>query len=151
MDFDIAWKRYRLYDGSKLGLTFTTDVQKLPKKPGVYIFARKWGSDAEALYVGKADDIRGRINQQFNNHRLMNYLDKAANGSRVVYAGVFSPKKGQQLKKCLPLIERALIRYFVANNHKIANRQGTKLQEHTIYSMGFSPRGILENKISIER
>ena len=151
MDFSITWKRYRLRDGSKFGLTYTTDLQKLPKKSGVYIFARKWGSGFEALYVGKANNIRARVGQQLDRNRLMKHLEDAANGMRVVYAGVFSPKPGQRLAVCLPIIEKALIRYFVSEKHDIVNKQGKKLRQHTVYSDGSFPRRTMSKEISVER
>jgi len=72
------------------------------------VFARRWGGGFEALYVGKANNIRARVKQQLNNVRLMQHLKDARNGSRVVLAGEFVAHGRQSLPACLPLIEKAL-------------------------------------------
>ena len=38
--------------------------QKLPQVAGLYILGRQWGKEFEALYVGKAVGIRGRVKNQ---------------------------------------------------------------------------------------
>lgn len=81
----------------------------------------------------------------------MVHLRDAANGAKVVYTGVFTRKRGQQLGICLPLIEKALIRYFVSEDHDIVNQQGKKLKHHTIFSDGTFPRRTLSKEISVER
>jgi hypothetical protein len=147
----VTWKSYPLKDGSKNKMTFLTDLTKLPTAPGVYIFARRWGAGFEALYVGKAGNIRGRIKNQLNNNLLMNHVLNARAGARVVYAGVFNPKPGQRVEVCLPLIEKALIRHFVSELHDIVNKQGKKLKQHTVISNGSFHRGTMAAKISVER
>jgi hypothetical protein len=64
---------------------------------------------------------------------------------------VFNQKSGQQRAICLPLIEKALIRYFVSEDHDIVNKQGKKLVHHTISSDGTFPRNTLSKLISVER
>jgi hypothetical protein len=151
LEFGVRWKRHRLKDGSREGLTYTADLGKISQYPGVYILARRWGAGFEALYVGKATKLRSRIKSQFNNHRLMNHLENASNGARVIYVGEFNPKPGQRLAICLSLIEKALIRYFVSEDHDIVNKQGKKLKQHTIVSNGSFPRSTMSAEISVER
>jgi hypothetical protein len=56
-----------LRDGTEQNLIYVADVPKLPDAAGIYVLGRRWGSDFEALYVGKANRIRGRVNGQLNN------------------------------------------------------------------------------------
>ncbi|MFZ0692851.1 MAG: hypothetical protein WAN51_01650, partial [Alphaproteobacteria bacterium] len=96
------------------GLIYTLDESKLPEAPGVYVFGRvQRTGEFEALYVGMANDIRGRVTGHQNNLRLMGHIEAAKKGEKVVRAGVFKPKRGQRKRTCLPIIERALIRYFL--------------------------------------
>lgn len=53
-----------LRDGTKQNLIYTVDLKKLPQVAGLYILGRQWGKEFEALYVGKAVGIRGRVKNQ---------------------------------------------------------------------------------------
>ena len=53
--------------------------------------------------------------------------------------GVFNARPGQSPDKCLPIIERALIRYFLSEGHDLVNKQGTRLRRHEILSEGRHP------------
>lgn len=132
-------------------LILTTDFAVLPQSPGVYIFCRKWGKQSEALYVGRAENIRSRVRQQTNNLKLMKHIANAAIGQRQIIAGCFLPKPGQPLTKCLDLIERALIRHFLSEGHNLVNKVGAKLWEHEIdstgqFKMGGVPKKMLTRK-----
>jgi len=152
MKLHIEWTRpHKLRDGSKLNFIYTFDTEKLPKSPGVYIFARRWGASFEALYVGKATGLRGRIKNQFNNLRLMQHLKNAKAGNRVVLAGALRTRPGQQRAKSLDLVERALIRYFLSEGHDLVNKQGTRLRRHEVVSDGSHPKRAFPRHIFVEK
>ena len=111
----------------------------MPNGPGVYVFGRCFGSHFEALYVGKATRIRGRVKGHFNNLRLMQHLRNAKIGKRVLLAGVFQGRPGQQLAKSLTLAERAFIRYFLSEGHDLVNKLGTRIRRHELVSDGQHP------------
>lgn len=137
MDLAVEWtKPLSLKDGRKLNLIYTVDWKKLPSKAGIYVFGRRYGRSVEALYVGKADQIQRRVKQQLNNLRLMQHLSNAKAGKRVVLAGRVRAKQGQQMDRILPIVERALIRYFSSEGHDLVNQQGMKLRRHAIRSSG---------------
>jgi excinuclease UvrABC nuclease subunit len=50
----------KLRDGTRQNLIYVVPLDKLPKAPGIYVFGRRWGKNAEALYVGKANKVQGR-------------------------------------------------------------------------------------------
>ncbi|MGH9480162.1 MAG: hypothetical protein ACRD1A_13095, partial [Terriglobales bacterium] len=103
--------------GSEENLIYKVD-DGLPNSAGVYIFGRRFNKKFEALYVGQAGSIRSRVQTHLKgNVSLMLHLRKAKNGQRVVLAGRFLPKPGQQEAKCLKLLERALLRYFLSEGH----------------------------------
>jgi hypothetical protein len=119
----------------KLGkFPYTVDLEDIPKTSGIYIFLRMYGETAEALYIGKATNLRGRIKQQLNNFRLLTAIKEASNGQRRLVFGEFVPKPGQKTAAALLLCEKALIRYYLAQGHELVNIQGTKLRYHELDS-----------------
>src|SRR4029077_7948457 len=71
------------------------DLDSLPREPAIYLFARSFGSRMEVLYVGKATSLRSRIKQQLNNLRLMQTIDDAAIGHRMLVYGTLNCRPGQ--------------------------------------------------------
>jgi hypothetical protein len=130
-------------------LIYNFQHSKLPENAGVYIFGRRYGSNFEALYVGKASNIRVRARGQLKNLSLMLHLQKAKSGKRVIFVGRFMPKPGQQEKKCLILLERALIRYFLSEGHDLVNIQGARLRRHEITSR--NPRWMVPKLMFVDR
>jgi len=143
------------------GAGYAVDLNKLPKAFGVYVFARRFGSAIEALYVGQALDIQSRVKQQLNNLKLMKAIkyskkknSKKKNsshiGKRVVITGQFIAGRAQQHKKCLLLIERSLIRYFLSEGNDLVNEQGTHLRRHEIKSVSHMPKSFIPTKIFLD-
>ncbi len=148
----IEWSRLiRLRDASKDNLIYDIDLGKLPTDAGIYIFGRRWGSQFEALYVGKAGNIRNRVKGHFNNLRLMQHLKNAKSGNRVVLAGKLLTQRGQRLQKCLLLAERALIRHFLSEGDDLVNKQGVRLRRHELESSGQHPKRFFPRTIYLER
>ena len=133
------------------GMIYHFDFSKLPDCGGVYLFGRSWGNQFEALYVGKAKNVRSRTKGHMNNVRLMNHLKQAANGKRVVLAGEFDPRPGQQRDKCLKILERGLIRHFLSEGHDLVNVQGVKIRTHSISSSGGHRKKWWPTEIHVEQ
>lgn len=130
MKLNLQWHR-----SVKLGkFPYRADIEKVPKTAGIYVFLRLYGSTAEALYVGKANNLRGRIKQQLNNLRLMNGINSAPNGIRRLVYAEFVARPGQQQSKALALCEKTLIRYYLGQGHNLLNVQGAKLKYHELDS-----------------
>jgi hypothetical protein len=152
MILGLDWTRaIPLKDASKQNLIYSVPLDKLPSAAGVYVFGRRYGQNFEALYVGKANKIRGRVKGQCNNLRLMQHLKNAKSGKRVVLAARFVPRPGQQRPNCLALIERALIRYFLSEGHDLVNKQGVRIRRHEITSSGNHPKRYFPSPIFLER
>lgn len=126
-------------------------MKKLPDAAGVYILGRRWGRRFEALYVGKANAIRGRVKTQLNNLRLMQHLRNAKSGERILLAGRVMTRPGQKLDAVLPLVERALIRYFLSEGHDLVNKQGTRIRRHEVLSSGRHPRRFVPSLMYLEK
>jgi len=152
MKLYVEWSRpVPMKDASRENLIYSVDLSRLPSAPGVYVLGRRWGGQFEALYVGKANGIRGRVKNQLNNLRLMQHLRHARTGRRIVLAGRIVTKPGQQLERCLPLIERALIRYFLSEGDDLVNKQGTRLRRHELSSSGKHPRRFIPGLMYVEK
>jgi hypothetical protein len=150
MKLHVDWSRPISLKYSRPADTFIVALEKIPKKAGVYIFGRKYGQKFEALYVGRANRIRGRVNGQLNNLRLMHHIRDARAGRRILLAGTFVPLPGQQKERCLPLIERALIRHFLSEGHDLVNISGTYLRQHEIGSTGKYPKRYFARSIFLD-
>jgi len=152
MKLHVEWGRpILLKDATYDNMIYTLDLGKVSVDAGIYVFGRRWGSQFEALYVGKARNIRSRVKTHLNNLRLMQHLHNAKTGKRIVLAGKFSTKRGQQLPKCLTLAERALIRYFLSEGHDLVNKQGTRLRRHELESSGQHPKRFFPKLMYLEK
>jgi hypothetical protein len=139
-----------LRDGADQNLIYVCDHEKIPERPGLYIFGRTFGSSFEALYVGKAgSSLRSRIKQQFNNLKLMQHVRNAKIGERVLLFGVFTPQQGQQPDNCVPIMERAMIRHYLEREDDLVNVHGTRLKTHEVLSSG--ARGMVPSKIVVDQ
>ena len=61
---------------------YELDLQNVPTTSGVYVFVRKFGKDLKPLYIGKALNLRTRINQQLGSLKLMRGIQNSASGLR---------------------------------------------------------------------
>jgi hypothetical protein len=103
------------------------DLDALPREPAIYLFVRAFGSSMKVLYVGKATSLRSRIKQQLNNLRLMQAIDDAAIGPRMLIYGTLNCRPGQRVGTVLNIVETALIGHLTDNGHQLSNKLGTKL------------------------
>ena len=150
MKLRLEWGRpIALVEAPHLNLIYSFDHSKVPEKPGIYVFGRQFGTNFEALYVGKAGSVCGRARGQLKNLPLMLHLQKAKNGERVLLTGRFMPRRGQNEAKCLTILERALIRYFLSEGHDLVNKQGVQLRRHEVASVG--ARRILPALMFVDR
>ncbi|MBF6560255.1 MAG: hypothetical protein IVW56_08200 [Candidatus Binataceae bacterium] len=152
MKLHVEWTRqFSLKHATDKNLIYALDLEKLPDAAGVYIFGRNYGGGLEALYIGKANNIRARLKSQLKNLPLMMHVKNAKNGKRVVMAGCYKPQPGQKLAKCLALIERGFIRYFLSEGHDLVNKQGSRLRRHEIVSIGKNPKKFIPTSIFLDR
>jgi hypothetical protein len=89
MDIRVVWQQpISLIDGSKQSLIYAVrDPSAIPDRPGVYVFGRRFGDTVSPLYIGKAENLTKRIEQQLNNVRLMKGIENAPTGERILLVG----------------------------------------------------------------
>jgi hypothetical protein len=152
MHLHVEWGRpVQLKDATRYNMIYGLNLNRVTGNPGVYVFGRRWGSGFEALYVGKASNVRGRVKGHLNNLRLMQHLRNAKAGKRIVLAGTLVTKPGQQLLKSLAVAERTLIRYFLSEGHDLVNMQGTRLRRHELESSGQHPKRFFPRLMYLEK
>jgi len=125
---ELIWKRpIVLKDGWEDGLLYTCNLERLDTSPGIYVFCRRWGNSFVPIYVGQAKSVRQRINQQFNNLKLMVALQHSArSGDRILLHGYISGRPGQRVERALNVAERSLIDRALTDGYELVNVQGTK-------------------------
>jgi len=151
MKLRINWGRMVRLKKTRDATSYHLDLAKVTAGAGVYIFGRKWHTQFEALYVGKAGNIRSRVKGHLDRVRLMRHLRDAKDGNRIVLAGNIALRPGQKQGKCLLLAEKALIRHFLSEGDDLANKMGTKIQRHELESSGRHPKRFFPKTIYLER
>lgn len=138
LNLEVEWlKPVPLRDGRSEQLIYAANFDSIPKRSGVYVFARKFGKLMVPIYIGQTENFRGRIKTHlYNNVPLMRGIEDQPNGKRLILLGAIRTKRGQQLSKCLDLLERTLIRFALAEGHELLNDQGTKTATHTLRFSG---------------
>jgi hypothetical protein len=138
LNLDVEWLRpMPLRDGRAQRLIYSLDLEAVPKRAGVYIFARTFGKAIIPIYIGQSENFRGRIKTHlFGNVPLMRGIEDQPNGRRMLLFAALRTKRGQQLDKCLDLLERTLIRFALAEGHELLNDQGTKTATHSLKFSG---------------
>lgn len=143
MDLNVKWhKPIPLIDGHKQNLIYTAEgIDSWCGVPGVYMFCRQFDESLIPLYIGKAEDIAVRITQHFNTStRLMKHIsnaDRVKKGKKVLIIGQFIPKSGQSTRKCIAIIEKALIVHALAEGCELINVQGTRTPTNHIHFSGY--------------
>ena len=152
MKLEIDWKQPISLRRVRTGLgIYEVNPDDFPRAPGIYIFARKWDSSYEALYVGKSKRLRGRIRGHMNNLKLMRHIHRAKTGKRVILYGMPIPKPGQTMERILETLEKTFIRHFLLLGHDLVNAQGTRVRHHEITSAGGLPKAFMPTRMYLER
>ena len=127
MKISVTWQRPVRLPLPMTRLHEHFDLTELPDAPAIYLFARRFGIRMEVLYVGKATSLRRRIKQQLNNLKLMQAIDGAQMGPRLLIYGTLNCRPGQQVETVLSVVERALIDHYTEAGDQLINKLGTKL------------------------
>ena len=144
MDLELSWQKgLDLKDDA-------VDLKSVPTEPGIYVFFRSHGGNQEALYVGKAVNLRVRVKAELNSVSLMTGIKKSQNGKRQLVVGVIKLKQGQQLNRALLTAEKALIRYYLAESHALLNKQGTVIKVHSVKSVRTALKKLIPAQVQLQ-
>ncbi len=141
MKLELKWHLpQKLKDGSNNGLIYEIQgIDQWDDVAGVYMFCRKYGKSVVPLYIGQAIDIGSRIKQHLNSVKLMNGIKDSLSGDKILIVGQFIPKPGQDKKKSISIIEKALIEHCLVEGIELLNKQGTKTKFHEVSVSGYLP------------
>ncbi len=152
MKINISWNKPVPMTKEKDAMQiYSCNLYKIPDVSGIYIFARYYNGKYYALYVGQSKNLRKRVKGHLNNLKLMKYLEKAKTGNRVIIAGSIVKKGGKNPEKSLKILERSLIRHFLAEGHDLVNRQGVRILSHEILSEGHIKKSFIPSSIYLEK
>ena len=152
MQLTLEWERpLDLVDGSAENLIYSLDAERLPHAAGIYVFGRVHGGAFEALYVGKAGNLAGRVAGQLNNLRLMNHVRNARTGTRILLSARIVTRQGQQERRVLDVVEKAFIKFFLSAGHDLVNKQGARIRRHEIGSRRRPRVASIPKSVYVER
>jgi hypothetical protein len=77
---------------------------EIPAEAGVYVFGREHGNFIAPLYIGKALNLRRRIDQQLNSVKLMRGIQEAERGARFLLYCTLLLKQGQKARRVIGII-----------------------------------------------
>jgi hypothetical protein len=112
------------------------DLEQVPTGPGVYVFGRTYGETKTPLYIGRARNLRRRIEQQLNSVKLMTRIEDAANGTRFLLYCQPEPRRAVSPQRAVAIIEDGLIAHALSEGHELLQKQGTKRPNHLIHFKG---------------
>jgi len=154
MNIDIFWHSpIDLKDGRKDHLIYSAgNLNKFDGVPGVYMFCRLFGDDLIPLYIGKANDLEARIEQQLNTTKLMKTIQDAPAGKKVLVLGEFRCKPGQTKDTCIRMVEKALIEHALAEGYELVNQQDTKAKCDVMEFTGYAKaKAFTKKKMYVKR
>lgn len=153
MKIDATWSQPLPLAKDRTGkLVYTLDLEKLPQKPGVYVFGRQHGESIAPIYIGETMTLRSRVKKHLESVPLMHAVRDAAGGSRFLIYCTIKSRSEEKSKKQVEILERALILHSQTEGHHLVNKKGTKLPTDTICFIGnrtseaIAPRKMLVKK-----
>ena len=97
LNIEAVWSRPIRLRLARFGAIYECEEpDSIPTESGVYIFGREHGDAAAPLYIGKALNLRRRIEQQLNSVRLMTGIREAQSGGRFSEATLLGCPKGHR-------------------------------------------------------
>jgi predicted GIY-YIG superfamily endonuclease len=107
-------------------MIYTCNLEGIPMVAGVYVFGRAFGDNFAPIYIGETENLQRRIAQHLQSVPLMMALHNAKAGTRFLHVGTLLGKRGQNEKSALQRVERAMIKFALAQGHELVNERGAK-------------------------
>ncbi len=132
------WKNpIKLEDGGKNNQIYAVNTEKISENGGCYVFYNKHGNSYSVLYIGKAENLQRRIEQQFNNLKLMMGIKKSIKGTKfIMCCDVPGKNKAKKFKRTIKMLEKQLIKSATLEGHELLNQKGIKIKYNQILFKG---------------
>lgn len=149
---DLSNKPLTFKDGTGKNFIYHFNSDNTPTGPGCYVFYNQHGKKLSVLYIGQADNLKKRLEQQLNNLSLMLGIKRSLSGKKhLVYCKV-AIRQGQKLQKVLDIVESNLIKTALSNGDQLLNKQGTKIKYDSIIFKGNRhSEKMFPRKMSVEK
>ncbi|QIZ47706.1 hypothetical protein DWV07_12925 [Dickeya zeae] len=121
-------------------------IYQIPESYGIYIFHRRYAEFGEALYIGKASNLRRRISQELNAKELIEHVRDAKRGAKLLSFAEIKMHGNCNKDKCIDDIESALIELSMNRGDHLFNTKKTKVHLQEVTSLGEKP-SFLEKKL----
>ena len=129
LNIDACWSRPLELKLANSGAIYKCpELDSIPLQAGVYVFGREHGDCAAPLYIGKALNLRRRIEQQLDSVRLMTGIREAQRGGRFVIYCTPLLRPGQRAIRVISILEQALIAHAMTEDFELLQKQGTRPQ-----------------------
>lgn len=122
-------------------------IKGIPKTPGIYIFWRKFSDTHECLYIGKASNLNRRISQQLNAKKLIEHVQNAKKGTKLISFAEISMHQNCDISTYLDNVETFLIAEALSEGHNLFNSKKTKRYFNIILNEGSDAPNIFESEM----
>ncbi|EQB4330081.1 GIY-YIG nuclease family protein [Providencia stuartii] len=126
-------------------------IKEIPKTPGIYIFWRKFADTHECLYIGKASDLKRRITQQLNAKKLIDHIQEAKKGAKLLSFAEIRMHQSCDIPAYLDEVETFLIAEALSEGHNLFNSKKTKLYFNTITNDGNGVPNIFDGEMYLPK
>jgi hypothetical protein len=116
---------------------------KVPQKPGVYYFSRKFGHTYQPFYIGETGNLRARLKSHLKSADIREILRgiqipglDVKQGTKHFHFAAFKAKRGQQAKKCMGIVQKYLIEQATTKGYPLLNVQLTVMRTHSVIFSG---------------
>ncbi|WP_437891303.1 hypothetical protein [Phytobacter sp. V91] len=123
-------------------------ICQIPETYGIYIFHRRYAEFGEALYIGKASNLKRRISQELNAKELIEHIKEAKKGTKLLSFAELQAHGNCNKDKCIDDIESALIEISMYRGDHLFNTKKTKVYLQEITLIGEKP-SFLEKKLYV--
>jgi hypothetical protein len=153
MEISANWsKPITLTDGTSKNLIYHFVLDNVPEEAGCYVFYNKHGKSYSVLYIGQADNMNQRLEQQQNNVKLMMGIKNGLGGHKYLVYCTIKLKQGQKQNKVLKIIEDNLIDVALSNGNELLNIQGTKNKyDRIVFTGNRDSEKMFQRKINIPK
>lgn len=114
-------------------------ILQIPETYGIYIFHRRYAEFGEALYIGKASNLKRRISQELNARELIEHVKEAKKGAKFLSFAEIQAHGNCNKDKYIDDIESTLIEISMNRGDNLFNTKKTKVHLHEVMSSGKKP------------
>ncbi len=102
-------------------------ISNIPNSYGIYIFHRRFGEYGEALYIGKASNLKRRIYQELDARGIIEHVKNSKKGMKLLSFAEIIVHGNCDKEKRIEDIESAIIEISMYREGSLFNTKKTKV------------------------